>query len=342
MTFTGSSASSVNSAAGKVLAVSPNVTLANSSPATLVVLSDIVDVPNQVFIYNTTSHTAVSFLMDNAVAAAFSPDGLKAYIVSGSSCPGTASAGCLLVSSTIDAAQTIPLAAPATDVAFIGEGSLGYFAGGDPAGTAFLPTCFDPALSGSLGSVNLASQLIRPLPDGQSALALAPPNVQEVTAALTGIPVLGVDGCPAPRGFLTINNAVGTAFNLGVGSFTPTQFIISPDGSSAYILGEIPQTPPNPPLRFPFIIVFNLATQTPSNISLAGNAVPLTASLTPTGDLLFVGADDGAVHVIDTATLADTQQITFPFPANTLCYGPGTPPTQAPVTCRPDLVAVKP
>jgi hypothetical protein len=248
----------------------------------------------------------------------------------------------LLISSTVEAAQTVPLPAPATDVAFIGEGSFAYFAGGDPAGTAVLPTCSDPNPLLSLGSLNMASQFIRPLPDGQSALALAPPNVQKVTAAITGVATSGLEGCPAPRGFLTISNAVSPAFNLGVGAFTPTQFIIAPDGSAAYILGETPQTPPNPPLRFPFVIVFNLSTQTPSNISLAGNAVPLTASLTPAGDLLFVGADDGAVHVIDTATMADTQQITFPFPANSLCFGPGIPPTQAPVTCLPDLVAVRP
>ena len=80
----------------------------------------------------------------------------------------------------------------------------------------------------------------------------------------------------------------------------------------------------------------------PSFISLAGNATPLSASLTPAGNLLFVGADDGTVHVIDTTTLADTQQITFPYPSNALCYGPGNPPMQAPVTCLPDLVVVRP
>jgi hypothetical protein len=68
----------------------------------------------------------------------------------------------------------------------------------------------------------------------------------------------------------------------------------------------------------------------------------LTASLSPAGDFLFVGADDGAVHIIDTASRTDLQQITFPYPTNALCYGPGTPATQSPVPCLPDLVAVKP
>jgi hypothetical protein len=416
MTFNGSAVSSVNSSAGKVLAVSPTVTLANAAPVTLVVVSDTVDIPNQVFIYNASSRSAISFLIDHAVAAAFSPDGMKAYIVSDQSCPGTASGGCLLVSSTVDASQTIPLASPATDAAFIGEGLFGYLAGGDPAGASFLPTCFDPNLPGSLGSVNLASQLIRPLPDGQSALALAPPDIQAVTATVAGIASNGVPGCPAPRGFVSIANTPGSAFNLGIGNFVPTQFFISPDGSAAYILAEVlPSqrsvvnitgatqgvvgttytytltsgpvlqagmrivikgmqnltdngsfliTAVNPGTftvvnnsginatgengtgtvtpRFPFVIVFNLTTQVPSYISLVGNATPLSASLGPAGDLLFVGADDGALHVINTTNLADTEQITFPFPQNALCYGPGIPITQAPVICLPDLVAVRP
>ena len=94
--------------------------------------------------------------------------------------------------------------------------------------------------------------------------------------------------------------------------------------------------------RFPFVTVFNLNSQGSSNISLNGNATPLSASLSPAGDLLFVGADDAAVHVIDTASFADIQQITFPFPQNTLCFGPGNPSTAPPVTCLPDLVTVRP
>jgi len=80
--------------------------------------------------------------------------------------------------------------------------------------------------------------------------------------------------------------------------------------------------------RLPFIIAFDLTTDSPSDISLAGNATPLSASLSPSGDLLFVGADDGAVHVINTATQLDTQQIALTFPQSSLCIGPGNPATQ--------------
>jgi len=85
----------------------------------------------------------------------------------------------------VDAPKLVPLAAPATDATFIGNGILGYIAGGDVLGAAFLPTCDDPTIAGSIGAIALPSELIRALPDGQSALALAPPNVQKVTAQIT-------------------------------------------------------------------------------------------------------------------------------------------------------------
>ena len=237
-----------------------------------------------------------------------------------------------MVFSKVDAVQNIPLTAPATDVAFIGDGILGFMAGGSPAGGAFLPTC-GPSAASVLSNVSLSAQLLRPLPDGQSVLALSGPNLATVTADITGSASIGVSGCPAPTGFLNIANTVNSAGNLGTGSFTPSQFFLSPDGATAYILGA-------PSL--PFVIQFNLASQTAFDISLLGNATPLSASLSPAGDLLFVGASDGMVHVINTTSLADTEQVALPFPDNSLCVGPGTPATQAPVTCNPDLVAVKP
>ncbi|HEV2697564.1 MAG TPA: hypothetical protein VGU90_06195 [Terriglobales bacterium] len=325
MVLNGSSVSQVSNVAGKVLATSPDGGTA--------VFSDTTDSPNRVFICqgcnSNTSQNVSTFLFDGATAAAFSPDniagGFKAYVVSGQPCPGAGSPGCLLVFSKVDAPRLVPLSAPATDVAFIGNGTLGYIAGGDPAGTAFLPTCDDPA-AGSIVAVGVASDLIRPLPDGQSALALAPPNVQTVTATIGGLPAVGVPGCPAPRGFLTIDNAVAPAVSLGTGSFTPTQFFLSPKGSAAYVLGQTGSG--SVMARLPFIIAFDLTTDSPSNISLAGNATPLSASLSPSGDLLFVGADDGMVHVINTATQLDTQQIALTFPQSSLCIGPGNPATQ--------------
>jgi WD40 repeat protein len=79
-------------------------------------------------------------------------------------------------------------------------------------------------------------------------------------------------------------------------------------------------------------MVFNVNTQSASTLSLLNSATPLSAALAPDGKLLFVGADDGTVHVIDTTSGTDTQQVTFPFPTNELCFGPGNPLTQVPLS----------
>ncbi len=160
-----------------------------------------------------------------------------------------------------------------------------------------------------------APAMVRALPDNATVLVLAPPFIQLINVASTWA------GCtPA------VNDTVVGTFNLGQGAFTPTQLIVSPDGTVAYIFGETSGLP------FPFIMVFDIQTRTSSLLSLANNAVPLSAGLSPAGDFLFVGANDEAVHVIDTTSGLDTQQVTFPFPSNELCYGPGSPPTRVPLS----------
>lgn len=322
---TGGSTSAMAGVSGSVLAASPD--------GTTLIFSDTVDSPQQILICASCSASSrgitrlllcdptATSCSTNPAAAAFSPDSLKAYIVSGNPCPGTTSPGCLLVYSKVDAVQYVQLTAPATDVAFIGNGMLGYMAGGGPSGAEFLSTCIHPSAAGLPGgnAVSAPAQFLRTLPDGQTVLALSSPNLFAISANISGTSSVGASGCPAPRGFLNVNNTVTGVGNLGVGSFAPSQFFLSPDGTTAYVLGA-------PTL--PFIIQFNLTTGIPLEISLAGNATPLSASLTPAGDLLFVGATDSTVHVIDTTSLADVQQVTFPFPQNSMCIGPGTPTTQ--------------
>jgi hypothetical protein len=270
------------SVTGKVLAVSPN--------GNKVIVSDRNLTPNQVFVFDSTSNTSVAFQITGATAADFSPDGLKAFILAGST---------LYVYSTVDALQTIPLTAPATDVAFLADGSFGYMVGGDPASVSFLATCEDPN-NFTLGSKSAPGvTALRTLPDGKSLLALAPPNIETITADITGTPTLSVTiGCPA----LMVANTVSTPINFGQGNFVPTQFIVSPDGSKAYVISSTLSS----------ILVFDIAARTSSAIQLAGDATPLGASLTPEGSLLYVGTRDGLVHVLDTVAGSDIQQITFP------------------------------
>ena len=63
------------------------------------------------------------------------------------------------------------------------NGSVGYTA--ETTQTSFLSTC-GPSTAGLLASVSLPAQMLLTLPDGLSLLALSPPDVQSVTASITG------------------------------------------------------------------------------------------------------------------------------------------------------------
>jgi hypothetical protein len=323
MIFGGSSVSAATNVPGRVLAISPD--------RASVIVSDTTDSPNQVFICtncSSSSRTVITLLINGVNAAAFSPDSLKAYILAQPPPPPAPQVSTLYVYSKLDPLQPLQLSGIASDVTFHPEGGFAYLAGPSTSITPYR-ICDNAQISGANLPTASAPVIIRALPDGATLLALAPPNIDLISVtSLTSTLCTG-----------TVTDTINS-INLGQGSFIPTQFIVSLDGSTAYILGEAQAGPP--PLRLPLIIVFNIATQTPSVISLANSATPLSASLAPDGKLLFVGAGDGAVHVIDTTSGLDMQQVTFPFPTNELCFGPGTPPTQLPFSCNPDLVAVRP
>jgi DNA-binding beta-propeller fold protein YncE len=128
-----------------------------------------------------------------------------------------------------------------------------------------------------------------------------------------------------------VSNGPATFFNLGQGNFTPTQLIVTPDGSTAYVIsGSVPK-----------VIIFNISGHTSSSIALTGGATPIRATLTPDGTLLYVAANDGQVHLLNTVAspAVDFLQISFP-PGTTsqptgLCSG-------VTFTCLPDLIAVRP
>ena len=302
---------------GKVLAVSPDSTkviVSDTSPS---------DGPNEVFVFDTTAN-AVAFQINGATAAAFSPDSLKAYIIAGST---------LYIYSKFDALRTVPLAAPANDVAFLSEGAFAYIAGGDPAGVAVRRTC-DNGQADTVTTLG-APTFIRTLPgpavllpgdvaDSLHLFTVNPPNVGIISANHALLPLPPWEGCTP---VVIDNNPAPVFFNLNQGNFVPKQLIISQDGSTAYIVTS----------NLSSILVFNIAGQVSSALTLAGNAIPLSATLTPDGTLLYVGASDKTVHVLETASGADIQQISFP---QSLCENSIGQPAN--VTCLPDLIAVKP
>ena len=311
--FNGSSFSTFTGVAGKVLAISPDRSTA--------ILSDTADSPNQVFICTNcaaSSRTATPLVITGATAAAFSPDSLKAYIVAGNN---------LYVYSKLDPLETIPLGSGLSgqDVTFFPQGGFAYIAeaptsSGPSAQYDVYRTCDNSLDAGATLVASGNPLMIRPLPDAATLMALAPPNIDLISVSAVTVTPSPTPACPQT----SISNSL-TSFNLGQGSFIPTQLVVSPDGSAAYILGET-QTGP-PPLRLPYVVAFNIQARTSSVISLANGATPLSATLSLPGDLLFVGADDASLHVIDTASGTDLEQVSFVYPTSELCFGPGNPAT---------------
>ena len=271
--------------AGKVLAVSPDGGTA--------IVSNTVDSPNKVYVFTCTSGAATSTAssgscttnsnlalnISGATAAAFSPDGLKAYIAAGST---------LYVYSKLDALKTISLSSPIKDVTFLANGAFAYLAGGDPAGAMVRGTCDDSMVQGV--ATTGVPQYLRALPDGIHILGVESPGIELLTASNIHTT------CPA-----AVSNSASFV-NLGQGNFVPTQAIVSSDGSSTYLLTESSGS----------VLVFNVAGRATSAIQLTGNVLPLQASATPDGSALYVGASDGTVHFLSTrAGGADLQQISF-------------------------------
>jgi hypothetical protein len=304
-----SSATQIKNVTGKVLTVSPD--------GKKVLIAD----SNQVFVFDTSSNAPTSLPITGAIAADFSPDSMKAFIAAGTR---------VYVYSTLDPLTSIDLGSTVSNISFLAIGAFAYV--GTASGVTPITNCTQqPGTTFPTSSTTF----LKALPPG-AGITLFPqavqPNINDVliTADNTGVTLIGVNatsiGCPDPSAIIT---GPSQSFSFSQGTFTPIQLIISADGQAAYVV----------PSDLASILVFNLTSGSPVPIALAGNALPVQASLSTDGTLMYVAASDGQVHVINTQTLLDVQQVAFPFFSgslqNDLCAGKDTP-------CKPELIAVKP
>jgi hypothetical protein len=334
---------------GKILAV--------SSTGTQAVFSDTVSTPNQVYIVNSSSSSTatVPLNINGAIAAAFSPDGMKAFILGDGG-------NTLYAYSTLQFLQPpIPLPAPATSIAFSSTGSFALLAGGAaPSTLAAYNTCDNSPVSLPAGTVPGPPAFLKMVPAGNVPLgntfgdAILPSNLE--TAGLdfflgvdsTGIDVIATNSSllplPLPSGQLSVPTLCpqvvalaqttanpATTFtpahiNIGKGTFHPINFFVSPDLTRAYIVTSDLG-----------VLVYDFNTNFASGIQLVNNATPIAADITVDGTLIYVAGSDGLLHQLNTALALDLNQTTFlPLPnsANSFCFT-GT-------NCALDVVAVKP
>jgi hypothetical protein len=259
----------VSNMPGRVLAVSPD--------ANRVVVSNVATAT--VFVLDRTANSLLLLGISDATAAAFSPDGLKLFIVA---------ANTLFVQSPQFALQTIPLNAVANDVTVLPGGSFAFLAGGEASSIASRAVCDNSALA-SVGTTGTPA-LIASLPDGSGVVAANSPGLDVVTVNPT------FTGCPSTHG------GVLSSVDFGQGGFTPRQIIVLPDASRVYVISDLAS-----------VLAYDVAGGTPSTIALSGGATPTTGGATVNASRVYVGGSNNAVHRIDVATGTDANSINLTF-----------------------------
>jgi hypothetical protein len=324
---------------GKVLTI--------SNDGKLVVISDDVSNPSQVYIYNGSSgNTAppVDLIIPNEVvtAAAFSPDQLKIFLLTNS--------GNMYVYSTVDALTPISIASSVTDVKFSDDGSFAYVAGTPaPTSVSGYATCNTPTtqvLSGVSTSNPTVQLFPSPLlslsdPDMQVMLALDPPNIDSFAVDVVQNPLLYNEmACNVPT--VTLDSTFKqTSYNLGEGKFTPVYAQMVADGTEMIIVAQ----------NVPAVLVFDIANGTTQAIRLNGNPYPLSASASTDGSQVYVATCDqyqgstctqGSVHIVNTVVGGDIQDVIYENVGDenntNMCSGQG----QGAPVCFPNLVAIQP
>jgi len=354
---------------GKVIAVSANGNLA--------VFSDTISTPNQVYIVNTaaSSASATTLNINSAIAAAFSPDGLKAFILGDGG-------NTLYAYSQLQSLQVVTpngLPSPATSIVFNSTGSFALLSGGGSAGTlAAYNTCDNspvtPALpSGALTGAPLflmmvpAGDIPQGNPSGNTFGGVVIPNLEP-----TGLDFFfGLD--KAGIGISTGIDIIATTTSLLLPPPLPTASFslttLCPTTGVKERLVSLAQTTGNTPTTFqpvhinigqgtfhPInfflspdatrayivtsdqgVLVFDFNTNATSKIPLVNDATPVAADITVDGSLIYVAGSDGLLHELNTALTFDQNQTSFtPLPNSADSFCfTGT-------NCALNLVAVKP
>lgn len=326
----------IGTVTGKVLAI--------SNDGNYAIFSDTLHTPNQVYIastVNTNSTSVVPLDIFGASAAAFSPDGLKAFIFGYDSNNNPN----LYIYSALQALQVLPLPAQSVvnSIAFSNNGAFAYVveSSNGAAGPAFrvYNTC-NNQISTSLPSggvpqiIPLTSAPIafRPLSDGVHFVVLeSGGNLDYITAAITPIPAATLS-TPA-SGYLcpmTVSHTVKN-LNLQQGSINAFNFFPSSDGSLLYVLASDRSS----------ILVYDLTSNIVSGIPLANNATPVDADISVDAGTILVAGSDGLLHQVSTSVGGSDQiQLTFqnlPDYLNPFCtFTPAAGP------CIFNLVSVRP
>jgi hypothetical protein len=328
---------------GKILAVAAN---GNSA-----LFSDTIHSPNQVYVTSTIAAT-VALSVPNATVAAFSPDGLKIFIIGG---PNSSS---LYVYSPLQQLQgPFALSGPANAIRFSPNGAFAFIAesanGTSTANITAFSTCTNQIATDLMATptpavVNLPADplLMRVLPnvhmdgvdslgnhilDGIHLLVLDSNGFDILTASISA----PLPGALCPQGLTFVANPLSPLYqriNIGQQIASPANFFASPDGTQLYVVNPSSSTI----LTYSFILGATIG-----GIQLQDDATPLSSDMSVDGSTIAVAGSDGLVHNVSTLTGgADLSQISFPNMPNYL--NPFCSITPSTGLCTISTVLVKP
>ncbi len=341
------------SVTGTVLAVSNN---GNNA-----IFADSFQIPNQVYVTTLTGTTPSSTALNitAAVAAGFTPDGLKSYILGctpNSAIPcrtttGTPAGNTLYINSPLQYVQTVPLSAPATTINFSPNGAFMYYGSNTtvPTLTAMnvcnnqVATYTDPTsgvVTPQVITVDAVPAFTAPLPALQTPNQVDEPRFVTMDAAGTVLDIVTAKvtttstipanpPIPLPSCPQNITHTV-QKYTVGQGVLQPIALFTSPDGSLAYIVSK----------DLSLVLVYNFITSSVTGIPIANNVTPVAASMTSDGLLIYIAGNDQMLHQISIPAGADIAQIPFPsLPnvTNPFCSNGASSPS-----CNLNLIAVKP
>jgi len=313
---------------GKVLAVA-----ANGGSA---IFSDTVHSPNQVYIAGTGAPVVLN--ISTATAAAFSPDGLKAFIFGRDTNQNPA----LFVYSPVQALLEIQLPASTnvSSMAFSNNGAFVYVAqsnlGGVGPAVSVYNTCddnlaTDPSAAQQIIPLAAAPIVFKALQDGVHYVALeGNGNIDYITATVTGITPATLSKPASSICPMFVEHSV-QPINLQQGPIHPINIFASADGSQLYVVATDRSS----------ILDYSFSTGAVTGILLAGDATPLSADMTVDASTILVGGSDGQMHQVTTTNGGSDQvQIQFPFLPNYLNSFCTFVPASGP--CTFNLMVVRP
>jgi hypothetical protein len=273
----------------------------------------------------------------NPTTAAFSADSFRGYVVTPNQPTGTTDLGmwsaCTTCAPKLSAFRASH--AGATSVDFLNQGSFAYVGtchGAPLACSSGLGTlnpyagCSDATNAsgvtvGPTITTTSTPIVVRSLPNGSSMLAVD--NVNLYIASLQVSPQTTV---PAPC-YPVLSSSSPTTVPLPTppGGFTPAQMLVTPDSTTAFLLGS--NTIGNSVLY-----EYNISTNTFTPITLTNNPTQIFfGGTTLDSTILYVGANDnpggtspgGAVHVIAVGSMTEVAApIAVPFIPNLVAVRP--------------------